>query len=315
MKEESYKAFWEQAAATTQGARAAVDGSADEETLQGTGRWAVGQVAPALLLQQSDRVLELGCGVARIGRELAPLCERWHGVDVSANMLKVAQLRTAHLTNVELHLLSRASLSLFPENSFDKAYSVAVLIHLDKEDLFLYLRELTRVLRPGGILYFDTWNLAHEFGWKRWLLEVEQWAGSDQSQRKDVARNQFCVPEEVRLYVRRAGLEELYCLADSPWIQMIAAKPGQETGCGVLREQVEKNLPQIAYTPLWGRLFAALLDVLTNQRHPGDFLKELDSLGAAPEAQPYRQYLLALWKARQTEWGAVPHDVSALRRG
>jgi ubiquinone/menaquinone biosynthesis C-methylase UbiE len=159
---------------------AAVDGSPDEDTLQVTGRWTAAQVAHALVLQKSDKVLELGCGVARVGREIAPLCASWHGADISENMLKVAQARTAHLSNTEFHVLSCTRLSMFPENSFDKSCSVAVLIHLDKEDLFLYLRELLRVLRPGGLLYFDTWNLAHETGWKRWLFEVEEWARSDQ---------------------------------------------------------------------------------------------------------------------------------------
>ena len=148
---------------------------------------------------------------------------------------EVARGRTAHLSNVEFHLLTRTSLSMFPDHSFDKAYSVAVLIHLDKEDFFLYLRELARVLRPGGLLYFDVWNLAHEVGWRRWLMEVEHWATSDQSQRKDVARNQFCAPEEVRLYVQRAGLAELFCLTDSPWVQMIAAKLGTGVDLNALR--------------------------------------------------------------------------------
>ncbi len=48
---------------------------------------------------------------------------------------------------------------MFAAASFDKAYAVAVLIHLDKEDVFLYLREVARILRPGGLLYVDTWNL------------------------------------------------------------------------------------------------------------------------------------------------------------
>ena len=71
-------------------------------------------------------------------------------------MLRVAKARTAHLPNVEFHQLLRTSLSMFPDNTFDKAYSVAVLIHLDKEDLFLYLQEWARVLRLGGVVYVDT---------------------------------------------------------------------------------------------------------------------------------------------------------------
>lgn len=306
MQEESYKAFWEQAATTPERAREAVDGSADEETLQLTGYWTARQVEAALLLREEDEVLELGCGVARIGRELAPLCRRWCGVDIAENMLKVAHSRTAHMHNVELHLLSRTSLDIFAENSFDKAYAVAVLIHLDKEDFFLYLRELQRVLRPGGLLYFDTWNLAHEVGWKRWLMEVEHWANSTQSQRKDIARNQFCVPEEVQLYVRRAGLTELFCLTDSAWIQMIAAKPGDGIDMDIIREHVRPKLAAVAFSPLWTHLFGSLLDVLTNRKRAIDFWQELATLGTAREAAPYRQYFLGLWRTRQHTWGALP---------
>ena len=306
MKEESYKAFWEQAAATPERAMAAVDGSVDEETLQVTGRWTARQVAHALLLQKGDRVLELGCGVARVGRELAPLCGRWQGVDISESMLKVARMRTAHLTNVGFHLLLRTDLAMFAEDVFDKAYAVAVFIHLDKEDVFLYLRELARVLRPGGMLYFDAWNLAHSVGWKRWMMEVESWAGSDQSRRKDVARNQFCVPEEVRLYVRKAGLQELLCLVDSPWLQMIAAKPGEGVDLHAAAERVKENMAEIIITPLWSELFGSFLDVLSGRKLPAEFWQELTHLGERPEAGPYRQYFRALWQKQQDKWGPSP---------
>ena len=159
MTQKSYHAFWEQAARTPESALLAVDGSADESILQATGRWTAAQVAQALLLQPDDQVLELGCGVGRIGRELAPQCRSWHGVDIAANMLTVAKQRTSHLPNVAFQHLHRTSLSMFADASFDKAYAVAVLIHLDKEDVFLYLREVARILRPGGLVYVDTWNL------------------------------------------------------------------------------------------------------------------------------------------------------------
>ena len=306
MTQKSYHAFWEQAARTPESALLAVDGSADESILQATGRWTAAQVAQALLLQPDDQVLELGCGVGRIGRELAPQCRSWHGVDIAANMLTVAKQRTSHLSNVAFQHLHRTSLSMFADASFDKAYSVAVLIHLDKEDVFLYLREVARILRPGGLLYVDTWNLAHAVGWQRWMLEVEQWAGTDQVGRKDVARNQFCVPQEIQLYVQRAGLTEALCLADSPWIQMIAVKPGMDVDVEQLRQQLRARQAHFCFSPLWSQFFGSLLDVLSNQRPPAAFWHELQAHAAAPEVEPYRQYFLGLWKTRQDEWGAPP---------
>ena len=306
MTQKSYHAFWEQAAHTPESALLAVDGSADESILQATGRWTAAQVAQALLLQPDDQVLELGCGVGRIGRELAPQCRSWHGVDIAANMLTVAKQRTSHLSNVAFQHLDRTSLSMFADASFDKAYAVAVLIHLDKEDVFLYLREVARILRPGGLVYVDTWNLAHTVGWQRWMLEVEQWAGTDQVGRKDVARNQFCVPQEIQLYVQRAGLTEALCLADSPWIQMIAVKPGMDVDVEQLRQQLRARQAHFCFSPLWSQFFGSLLDVLSNQRPPAAFWHELQAHAAAPEVEPYRQYFLGLWKTRQDEWGAPP---------
>ena len=306
MTQKSYHAFWEQAARTPESALLAVDGSADESILQATGRWTAAQVAQALLLQPDDQVLELGCGVGRIGRELAPQCRSWHGVDIAANMLTVAKQRTSHLSNVAFQHLHRTSLSMFADASFDKAYAVAVLIHLDKEDVFLYLREVTRILRPGGLVYFDTWNLAHAVGWQRWMLEVEQWAGTDQVGRKDVARNQFCVPYELQLYIQHAGLREVMCLADSPWIQMIAVKPGMDVDVEQLRQQLRARQAHFCFSPLWSQFFGSLLDVLSNQRPPAAFWHELQAHAVAPEVEPYRQYFLGLWKTRQDEWGAPP---------
>ena len=306
MTDKSYREFWERASATPDAALVAVDGSTDEQILQATGRWAARQVAQALLLQPTDRVLELGCGVGRIGRELAPQCQYWQGVDIAENMLRVAEKRTSHLPNVALQKLSKTSLSMFAAGSFDKAYAVAVLIHLDKEDVFLYLREIARVLRPGGLLYFDAWNLTHEVGWQRWLVEVERWASGDQAQPKDVARNQFCVPQEIRLYVERAGLSEVLCLTDSLWIQMVAAKPGGKVALGRMRTELRARQDQFAFSPRWSQLFGSLLDVLLDQRSPLTFWHELQSLGDTLEAELYRQYFLGIWKTRQADWGTAP---------
>ena len=306
MADTTYRDVWEQAASTPQAAAAAVDGSTDEKTLQATGRWTARQVAAALLLQPTDRVLELGCGVGRIGRELAPQCQHWQGVDLAENMLRVAKNRTSHLANVAFQHVSRTSLSMFAADSFDKAYAVAVLIHLDKEDVFLYLREVARVLRPGGLVYFDMWNLAHAIGWKRWMLEVEHWANGDQVGRKDVARNQFCVPQEIQLYVQRAGLTEALCLTDSYWIQMVAVKPGTDVDVEQLRAQLRARQDQFCFSPVWSRLFGTLLDVLHKQRPPLALWHELQALGELPEAELYRQYFLGIWHTRQDDWGAPP---------
>ena len=82
----NYKALWDAKASTTQGALLAVDGSTNEDVLRMTGAYSARQVEAALDLHAGDRVLELGCGVGRIGRELAPSIAHWEGSDISGNM-------------------------------------------------------------------------------------------------------------------------------------------------------------------------------------------------------------------------------------
>src|SRR5665811_1309067 len=98
--QQNYKTFWDHKASTTQGALLAVDGSANERVLQLTGAYSARQVAKALALRTTDRVLELGCGVGRIGHVLAPQVAHWEGADISANMLKVAKERLSGHSNV-----------------------------------------------------------------------------------------------------------------------------------------------------------------------------------------------------------------------
>jgi ubiquinone/menaquinone biosynthesis C-methylase UbiE len=181
----SYQEFWDRQSETVEAAIRAVDGSSDETTVQLTGKWTANQVAHALDLQAGDSILELGCGVGRIGRELAARCAHWVGSDISPNMLKAAYHRLAELDNVEFAQLERSSFQgLFADDSFDKAYSVAVFCHMDKEDLFLYLRDLHRIIRPGGLIYIETWNLAHPVGWRRWEHEVRNWSRLAAGERK-----------------------------------------------------------------------------------------------------------------------------------
>jgi ubiquinone/menaquinone biosynthesis C-methylase UbiE len=160
----SYKEFWESVGGTYENALSMMDGSPDEQVLNLTGRYIANRICHALLAHRNDTIFELGCGVRRIGLFIAPLCSEWHGFDVSEKMIGYARERMRGSKNVSFQVLDKTELKGVPENYFDKGYSHAVFIHLDKEDFFLYLREIYRVLRPGGLFYFDTWNLANEVG-------------------------------------------------------------------------------------------------------------------------------------------------------
>lgn len=302
----TYKDFWNRQASSAESAISAVDGSQSEEVVQHTGRWSAAQVQAALDIGPGDEVLELGCGIGRIGRELAPNCRHWTGVDISENMIHHAGERLGHLENVSFHRLERSNLEMLEDNSIDKAYSIAVFCHMDKEDLYLYMQELNRVVRPGGIIFVETWNLAHPIGWRRWAYEPLVWSRAEQGQRKDVARNQFCTAEEFELYVSYAGFEPLANFNESQSVQIVAGKDLTSEQRADWLAHIEKNRNEIGYSPLYAELFAQSVDVLFGKMPPAEMLAYIDDLGDISEARLFRPYLLSLWQKNAEIWGPVP---------
>jgi SAM-dependent methyltransferase len=98
-----------------------------------------------------DEIVEIGCGVGRITR---PLAERAGGVralDVSPRMLELARELNPRLENVNWILGDGESLAGIASGSADVVYSFVVFQHIpDPEVTLAYVREMGRVLRPGG---------------------------------------------------------------------------------------------------------------------------------------------------------------------
>jgi len=308
-KDLCYKDFWDRIGSNYDNALSMMDGSPSEQACQLTGRYMAKRIANALLLNQNDVVLELGCGVGRIGREIAPLCSKWFGVDISKKLIEIAKHRMSHLNNIEFSVLHKTSLHPFPDHFFDKVYSHAVFIHIDKEDILLYLREIARVLKPGGVLYFDTWNLKNEVGWERWMMEVEAWAQSDQKERKHVSRNQFSTPGEISLYVEKSGLNEIFSISDSFWIQEIALKlevKDSDHKKAETIQTIQQRMDKIAINSTLVELFGLHLKFLKGQISPAEFHHSIWNWEENEEVSLYRQWFSALWKKNEKQWGPIP---------
>jgi len=96
------------------------------------------------------RVLEVGCGTGNISVALAQRGARVVGMDVSGPMLDAAR-RKVPRQGPPLHWVrSLAGALPFPGNSFDGVISVLALDFMaDRPGV---VREMVRVLRPGGFL-------------------------------------------------------------------------------------------------------------------------------------------------------------------
>jgi SAM-dependent methyltransferase len=100
-------------------------------------------------------VLEIGCGIGRVLRPLAPTFRRLCGVDVSGEMIAQSHHWLAGLENVETHVNSGVDLGDFSEAEFDLVYSYIAFQHMPRPVFASYLRESNRVLREGGRLLFQ----------------------------------------------------------------------------------------------------------------------------------------------------------------
>jgi SAM-dependent methyltransferase len=110
--------------------------------------------APAI--GPDDVLLDVGCGVGRMTRAAARRAGRVIGIDVSAEMVGRARETLRDVDNVELLVGDGTSLGGVEDASVDVVFSVVVFQHIPDPEVTLgYVREIGRVLRPGGWAAFQ----------------------------------------------------------------------------------------------------------------------------------------------------------------
>ena len=99
----------------------------------------------------SDRALDFGSGAGRLTQALSRHFAEAVGVDFSPPMVDRARLLDPE-GSCTFVLNAREDLTVFEDASFDLAYSSLVMQHIPTANAMRYLRELVRVVRPGGVL-------------------------------------------------------------------------------------------------------------------------------------------------------------------
>lgn len=95
-----------------------------------------------------ENALEVGCGTGAFARQLAERCGRVIGLDLSAEMIRVARSRSSQFDNLEFELADAMTWN-FPQSHFDFICSIATLHHLQQRELLLKMRD---ALKPRGVL-------------------------------------------------------------------------------------------------------------------------------------------------------------------
>jgi ubiquinone/menaquinone biosynthesis C-methylase UbiE len=101
-------------------------------------------------LREPANVLDFGCGV---GRQLLQLARRYPNLSLSAcdvNGRSIAYLQRAY-PKIDSYANEFSPPLKFPDAKFDLVLSVSIFSHLSITDNPIWLKELARVTRPGGL--------------------------------------------------------------------------------------------------------------------------------------------------------------------
>ena len=99
------------------------------------------------------RALDFGCGVGRLTRALAGHFDEVLGLDLSDAMVERARDLNGDRPNCRFEVNATAELVGLSDGAFDLVISLITLQHVSESAAVRsYLRELARVLAPGGLL-------------------------------------------------------------------------------------------------------------------------------------------------------------------
>jgi 2-polyprenyl-3-methyl-5-hydroxy-6-metoxy-1,4-benzoquinol methylase len=135
-------------------ARQGAEGIWNWQSPSGRVRWARRVKMLSSHLKPGMTVLELGCGTGCFTRELARSGAEVVGIDVSPELLEIARANCSE-PNVQYRIENAYALS-YDEAAFDSVVGSSILHHLEIEQA---LRDIYRVLKPGGTIYFTEPNM------------------------------------------------------------------------------------------------------------------------------------------------------------
>jgi SAM-dependent methyltransferase len=105
--------------------------------------------------ERAGAALDFGCGVGRLTSALGRRFQECWGVDISPTMIRLAEQFNKDSLTCHFRLNPRDNLQIFPDERFTFVYTSLVLQHIQRKYVEGYLRELIRVLKPGGVFVFQ----------------------------------------------------------------------------------------------------------------------------------------------------------------
>ncbi len=181
----------------------------------GTRRRSYRQLLMASGARSGDRVLDIGCGPGYFARMLAQAVGSKGsvvGADAAPEMIEYASRKARSLPNCRFQSGAAESLA-FLDATFDVVVSSLMMHHIPDELRLQAVREMRRVLRPGGTLLLADFTIPRRGAWRL----IASITGHDAMQRR-------VLPLEPQ--VAEADFTDLRSGDAPPWLHYVrATKP------------------------------------------------------------------------------------------
>ena len=107
-------------------------------------------------IKKGQTILDLGCGTGALTLRAAQKGAKVKGIDINAQMLEIAQkqiIKKNLLQNINLCEMGVAELETEKSDSYDMVMSGLCFSELSEDELIFTLKEVKRLLKPGGSLH------------------------------------------------------------------------------------------------------------------------------------------------------------------
>jgi ubiquinone/menaquinone biosynthesis C-methylase UbiE len=177
--------------------------------------WGLDQVA----IESDFNILDVGCGGGKTLRKLAAMASRGriYGIDYAEGSIAVSRQYNAQLIEADRVVVRKASVSQlpFPNDTFDLVTAIETQYYWP--DLEGAMREILRVLKPGGrlVVIAETYK-GGKYDWLKWPV---MWL---------LRSSHLSVVDHRELFASAGYVNVEVCEESSNgWISSIATKPAK----------------------------------------------------------------------------------------